>query len=196
MAPYEALYCRKCQTPLCWTELGERRVLGIELVFKTKDNVKLIWDGLKVAFDREKSYADFKRHDIEYFVGEFVFLKVSQWKKVLRLSAGPYRILKRVGLVAYQLELPLELDCNHDVFHVSMLRRYQYDPSHVVAIEENEVRPDLTFEEESVPILDRDVKVLRRKFIPLVKVLWQNHGAEEATWELVDLMRQQYSHMF
>ncbi|KAA3460471.1 reverse transcriptase [Gossypium australe] len=120
-------------------------------------------------------------------------LLVSPWKRVLRFGRkgklsprfiGPYRVLKRVGPVAYQLELPTELSQMHNIFHVSMLRRYRSDPSHIVSVEEIEVRPDLSFEEEPVQILDRDVKVLRRKSIPLVKGLWHNHGSKEATWEL------------
>ncbi|XP_017640071.1 uncharacterized protein LOC108481452 [Gossypium arboreum] len=107
-------------------------------------------------------------------------LQVSPWKKILRfgpkgklspLFLGPYRIPKRVGLVTYQLELPPELNHIHDVFHVLMLRCYRSDPTHIVPVEEVEVQPDLAFEEEPVQILDRDVKVLRRKSIPLVKVL-------------------------
>ncbi|KAK5826200.1 hypothetical protein PVK06_021115 [Gossypium arboreum] len=204
MARYEALYGRKCRTPLCWTELGERRVLGPKLVFETEDKVRLIRDPLKVASNRQKSCADM-RHNIEYSVGDFVFLKVSPWKKVLRFShkgklnprfIGPYRILKHVGLVAYQLELPPKLDRIHDVFHVSMLRQYRFDPSHIISVEEIEVRPDLTFKEKPVQILDRDINVLGRKSIPLVKVLWQNHGTEEAMWEPKDSMRQQYPHLF
>ncbi|XP_017647658.1 uncharacterized protein LOC108487819 [Gossypium arboreum] len=93
----------------------------------------------------------------------------------------PYCILKRVGPVTYQLELPPVLDHIHDVFHVSMLRCYYSNPTHIVPVEEIEVRPELTFEEELVQILDHDVKVLRRKFIPLVKVLWRNHSTKEAT---------------
>ncbi|XP_017617537.1 uncharacterized protein LOC108462045 [Gossypium arboreum] len=136
MTPYEALYGHKCHTPLCWTELGERRVLGLELVFETED-------------------------------------KVSPWKKILMFGCkgklsprfiGSYRILKRVGPVSYQLELPPELD------------------------QKIEVRPDLTFEEESIQDLNRDVKVMRRKPIPLVKVLWRNHSTEGVTWELEDAM--------
>ncbi|XP_012439761.1 uncharacterized protein LOC105765293 [Gossypium raimondii] len=103
---------------------------------------------------------------------------------------------KRVGPVAYQLELPPEFNCIHDVFHVSMLRRYRSNPSHVVCVEEIEVRSDLTFNKDPVQILDRDIKVLRRKSIPLVKVLWRNHGTEEATWESEDSMRQQYPQLF
>ncbi|KAG8473027.1 hypothetical protein CXB51_034902 [Gossypium anomalum] len=205
MAPYEALYGRRCRTPSCWTELGERQVLGPELVVDTEDKVKLIRDRLKEASDRQKSYADLKRKEIEYSVGDKVFLKVSPWKKLLQFGKkgklslrfiGPYRVLKRVGPVAYQLELPLKLDRIHDAFHASMLRRYRSDPTHVVPVAEIDVQTDLTFEEEPVQILDRDVKVLRKKFVPLVKVLWRNHGREEATWEPEEAMQQQYPHLF
>ncbi|KAA3481026.1 DNA/RNA polymerases superfamily protein [Gossypium australe] len=155
-------------------------VLYGQLVSETEEKVKLIRARLKEAFDRQKSYADLKRKEIEFSVGDQAFMKVSPWNRVLRFRRkgklsprfiGPYRVLKRVGPVAYQLELPPELGQIHDVFHVSMLRRYHSDPSHIVSVEEIEVRPDLSFEEEPVQILDRDVKVLRRKSVPLVKVL-------------------------
>ncbi|KAA3464255.1 DNA/RNA polymerases superfamily protein [Gossypium australe] len=205
MAPYEVLYGRKCHTPTCWTELGERQMLGPELVAETEDKVRVIRARLKEASNRQKSYADLKRRDVEYAVGDKVFLKVSPWKKILRFGRkgklsprfiGPYTVLKRVGPVAYQLEFPTELSQIHDVFHVSMLRRYRSDPSPIVPIAEIEVNADLSFEEEPVQILDRDVKVLRRKSVPLVKVLWRNHGKEEATWEPEDVMRQQYPQLF
>ncbi|XP_017618065.1 uncharacterized protein LOC108462652 [Gossypium arboreum] len=99
------------------------------------------------------------------------------------------------GINSDGLELPPELDRIHDVFHVSMLRHYRSDPTHIVPMEEIEVRPDLTFEEKPVQILDHDIKVLRRKSIPLVKVLWRNHGTKKATWEPEDLIRQQYPHL-
>ncbi|XP_016675116.1 uncharacterized protein [Gossypium hirsutum] len=178
MAPYEALYGHMFRTPLCWTKLGARRVLGSELILETEDKVRLIRERLKAASDRQKSYADLKMKDIEYSVVDLVFLKVSPWKKVLRLSHK----------VADQLELPPELDCIHDVFHVSMLRCYCSDPTYIVPLKETEVRPDLTFEKESVQIVDRNVKVLHRKSIPLLKVFWRNHNTEEATWKLEDLM--------
>ncbi|XP_052874938.1 uncharacterized protein LOC108481229 [Gossypium arboreum] len=139
-------------------KLSERRVLGLELVSDTEDKVRLIQDRLKVTSDRQKSYADLKRKNIKYSVGDLVFLKVSPWKK-------------RVRSIAYQLELPSELDRIHDVFHVSMWRCYRSNPTHVVPVEEIEVRPDLTFEEKPIQILDCKTKVLRRKSIPLVKVL-------------------------
>ncbi|XP_016750616.2 uncharacterized protein [Gossypium hirsutum] len=105
-------------------------------------------------------------------------VQVSPWKKVLRFGHKG------------KLELPLKLEWIHDVFHVSMLRLYRSDPTHVVPIKENEVRPDLTFTEEPVQILDREVKVLRRKSIPLVKVLWRNHSSEEYAWEPEEAIRQ------
>ncbi|XP_052877255.1 uncharacterized protein LOC128283879 [Gossypium arboreum] len=177
MAPYEALYGRKCCTHLCWTELGEQRVLALELISETEDKVRLIRERLKVASDRQNSYANLNRKDIKYSV-----LRFGRKGKLSPRFIRLYWILKRVGLVAYQLELPLELDHIHDVCHVLMLRRYRSNPTHIVPIEKIEVRPDLTFEEEPVQILDRDVKILCRKSITLVKVLWRNHSTEEATW--------------
>ncbi|XP_052874535.1 uncharacterized protein LOC128280426 [Gossypium arboreum] len=201
MALYEALYGRRCRTPTCWMELGKRRILGPVLVADTKDKVKLIRNQLKEASDRKKSYADLKCRKIEYAMGDIVFLKDSSWKKVLRFGRkgklsprfiGPYRVVRRIRPVTYKLKLPPKLSQIHDVFHVSMLRRYRLDPSHVVAVEEIEVKPDLTFQEEPIEILGRDVKVLRRMSIPLVKVLWHNHKAKEATWEPEQAMRHQY----
>ncbi|XP_017609413.1 uncharacterized protein LOC108455351 [Gossypium arboreum] len=154
-------------------------------------------DRLKAASDKQKLYVDLKRKEIEFAMGDLVFLKVLPWKKILRFGRKgklslrfirPHHVLKRIGPVVYQLELPLKLDRIHNVFHVSKLRRYRFDPTHIVSTEEVEVRPYLTFEEEPVKILDRDVKVLRRKSIPLVKVLWRNHNSEESTWETEEAM--------
>ncbi|XP_017628586.1 uncharacterized protein LOC108471484 [Gossypium arboreum] len=152
-------------------------VLGPKLVSKTEDKVRLIRDRPKAISDRQKSYVDLKKRDIEYSMGDFVFLKVSPWKEVLRFGCK-------------------ELDRIHDVFHVFMLMRYWSDPSHVVSIEEIEIRPDLKFKEEPIQTLDQDVKMLMRKYISLVKVLWRNHGTEKATWEPKDSMRKQYPYLF
>ena len=130
MAPYEALYGRKCRTPLCWDEVGERKLLGLEIVQVTTDNVKVIRDRLKIAQDRQKSYADNRRRDLEFQVGDQVFIRISPWKGVLRFGKkgklsprymGPYEIVERIREVAYRLRLPPELARIHDVFHVSML---------------------------------------------------------------------------
>ncbi len=119
-------------------------------------------------------------------VGDKVFLKVSPWKKIMRFDRkeklnphfiGPYEVLKRVDPLAYRLALPLELERIHNVFYVSMLRRYRLDPSHILPVEEIEVNPDLTYEEKPIEILAYEVKQLRNKQIPLVKVLWNHHSA-------------------
>ncbi|KAG8493033.1 hypothetical protein CXB51_010398 [Gossypium anomalum] len=187
MAPYEALYGRKCRTPLYWTELKENQIYGVDLIKEIEEKVKVIRDCLKAASDRQKSYADLKRKDIEFQVGDKVFLKVSPWKKVLRFGRkgklsprfiGPYEVIEKVRPVAYRLALPPELEKIHDVFHVSMLRRYRSDPSHVVSLTEIELQPDMTYEEEPIKILAREVKQLRNKNVALVKVLWQRHGIE------------------
>ena len=165
----------------------------------------MIRERLKVVTNRHKSYANMKRKDIRYEIDEKAFLKVSPWKKVMRFGKmgklsprfiGPYEVMEKVGLVAYRLALPLELEKIHNVFHVSLLRRYRSDPSHVVSSETIELRPDLTYEEELVEILAREVKELLNKKILLVKVLWRNHKTEEATWESEETMRQQYPQLF
>ena len=146
-----------------------------------------------------------KIKDIRYEIDEKLFLKVSPWKKVMEFGKkgklsprfiGPYDVIEKVGPMAYCLTLPLELEKIHNVFHVSMLRRYRSDPLHVVSSETIELRSDLTYEEEPVEILARKVKELWNKKILLVKVLWRNHKTEEATWESEETMRQQYPQLF
>ncbi|GAV74664.1 Chromo domain-containing protein [Cephalotus follicularis] len=109
---------------------------------------------------------------------------------------GPFKILERVGVVAYKLALPPELSEVHNIFHVSMSRKYYPDPSHVLQYEPLELRADMSFEDMPVQFLDRRIKQLRSKEIALVKVLWLHHGIEEATWECEDDMRTLYPHMF
>ena len=132
-------------------------------------------------------------------------LKVSPWKKVMRFGKkgklnpkfiDPYEVIEKVGPMAYRLALPPDLEKIHNVFHVSMLRRYRSDPSHIVLSETIELRPDLTYDEEPVEILAREVKELRNKKIMLFKVLWKNHKTEEDTWESEETMRQQYLQLF
>ena len=205
MAPYEALYGRKCRTPLCWDEVGERKLSGPEIVQVTTDNVKVIRDRLKIAQDRQKSYADNRMRDLEFQEGDRVFMRIPPWKGVLRFRKkgkliprymGPYEIVERIGEVEYRLRLPPELASIHDVFHVSILRKYIADPSHVLRDQLVELKEDMTYEERPVQIVDRKDQVLRNKVIPLVKVLRMNHGREEATWEREDQMQTQYPHLF
>ena len=146
-----------------------------------------------------------KRRDIRYEISEKVFLKISPWKKVMRFGKkgklsprfiSPYEVIEKVGPVAYRLALPPDLEKIHNVFHVSMLRRCRLDPSHVVSSKTIELRLDLTYEEEPVEILAREVKELWNKNILLVKVLWRNHKTEEAIWESEETMWQQYLQLF
>ena len=205
MAPFEALYGKPCRTPLCWSEVGERVLVGPEIVEETTQNVQVIKANLKTAQDRQKSLADRHATDRVYNVDDWVFLKLSPWKGVVRFGKkgklspryiGPYRITERVDAVAYRLELPSELSRVHNVFHVSMLRHYVSDPSHVIPHQPLEINSDLTYDEEPVTILDWKDKELRNKTVRLVKVLWRNHSAEEATWETEDRMRELYPRLF
>ena len=205
MTPFEALYGRKCRTPVCWDEVGERRLIGPKLVHITLDKIQIVRDRLKIARDRQKSYADKRRRDLQFKVGDRVFLKVSPWKGVLRFGRrgklrpkyiGPYEIIARVGPVAYRLDLPQELSKFHNKFHVSMLRKYIPDPSHVLRDQPVELKDNLTYKEQPMQIVDRREQILRNKVIMLVKFLWGNHGIKEATWELEAQMRRQYPKLF
>ena len=171
-------------------ELNEYKVIGPDIVKDTEEKGQVIRKRLKAASDRQKSYADLKRRYIKYEVGDKVFLKVSPWRKILRFGQkgklnprfiGPYEILESIGPVAYQLALPPELAKLHDVFHVSMLRRYRSDESHILPVQEIQVHDDFSYDEEPKAILAREMKQLRNKQVLLVKVLWQHHGREEAT---------------
>ena len=205
MAPYEALYGRPCRSPLCWAEAEERLALGPELIQETTDKVRIIRDRLRVAQSRQKSYADTRRRPLEFMVGDFVFLKVTPKRGVSRFGikgklaprfTGPFEIIERVGFLAYRLALPPQLSHVHNVFHVSMLRKYEPDPSHVIMWTEVPIQEDVSYEETPVQILEREVKALRRREIPLVKVLWQHHGVHEATWELESEMLERFPHLF
>ncbi|CAH9138313.1 unnamed protein product [Cuscuta epithymum] len=205
MPPYEALYGRKCRTPLCWDEVGEAKLEGIELVEITKAKVRIIRDRLKAAQDRQKSYADKRRRPLEFEVGDEVFLRISPWKGIIRFVSrgklnpryiGPFEILERIGAVAYRLKLTPELEKIHDVFHVSMLKKYIRDPSHILEKPPVEIRGDLQYAVEPVKIVGQQVKKLRNKEIPMVKVLWRSDRVEEETWETEVSMREQYPFLF
>ncbi|KAL0540278.1 hypothetical protein IC582_024512 [Cucumis melo] len=205
MAPFEALYGRCCRSPVCWGEVGEQRLMGPELVQSTNEAIQKIRSRMHTAQSRQKSYADVRRKDLEFEMGDKVFLKVAPMKGVLRFErrgklsprfVGPFEILERIGPVAYRLALPPSLSAVHDVFHVSMLRKYVPDPSHVVDYEPLEIDENLSYVEQPVEVLAREVNTLRNKQIPLVKVLWRNHRVEEATWEREDDMRSRYPELF
>ncbi|XP_075473943.1 uncharacterized protein LOC142505001 [Primulina tabacum] len=209
MAPYEALYERKCRSPLYWDEVGEKVVVGPELVQMTVDKVKIVREKLKAAQDRQKSWADLKRRPVEFNVGEKAYVKVSPMRGVVRFNkagklnpryVGPFEILERVGTLACRLALPPSMSRIHNVFHVSQLRRYIPDPSHVLEVEplviEGNLGEELKYEEVPIRIVDTKEQVLRRRIIPYVKVQWSNHTEREATWEVEEKMRKEYPYLF
>ncbi|XP_074287851.1 uncharacterized protein LOC141613007 [Silene latifolia] len=205
MAPYEALYGQKCRTPLCWSDIIESRIIGPDLIQETTDKVRFIRERMRTSQSRQKSYADLKRRVVEFQEGDFVFLKVSPTNGIIRFRKQrklrqryirPFEIAKRIGELAYRLYLPVELSRIHDVFHVSLLRKYIPDVSHVIKMPPIEVRENLTYEEQPVQILDRKEKVLRNKVIPMVKILWSHHDNTEATWETELEMRSKYPQLF
>ena len=185
MAPYEALYGRPCRSPLCWTEVGESSITGPDLIRDTFEKVSLIRQRLLMAQSRQKSYADVRRRPLEFEAGDHVFLKVMPKRGVVRFDKrgklsprfiGPF---ERIGTVVYLLVLLPNMSDVHEVFHVSMLRKYTPDPAHVVDWGQIEFDTDGTFEKGLVCILDSRDQVLRRKTVRLVRVLWRHNGVEE-----------------
>ncbi|GJV94961.1 putative reverse transcriptase domain-containing protein [Tanacetum coccineum] len=204
-APFEALYGRKCRSPVIWTEVGESQLIGPEIVQETTEKIFQIKERLKTARSRQKSYADKRRKPLEFEVGDRVLLKVSPWKGVVRFGkkgklapryVGPFEIIERVGPVAYRLKLPQELSCVHDTFHVSNLKKCLAEPDVQVPLDEIEVDENLRFVEEPLEIVERDVKKLKRRRIPLVKVRWNSRQGAEYTWEREDQFRMKYPHLF
>ncbi|WJZ97033.1 hypothetical protein VitviT2T_015667 [Vitis vinifera] len=205
MTPFEVLYGRRCRSPVCWDDVGEKKLLGLKLVQLTVENIPLIKERLKVAQSRQKSYADNHIQDLEFEVGDHVFLKFLPMKYIMRFGrkwklshcfVGPFEVLERVGTLAYKVVLPPSLSKIHNVFHVSTLRKYIYDPSHVVELEPIQFFEDLTYEEVPVQIVDVMDKVLRHDVVKLVKVQWNNHSIRETTWELEEEMREKHPQLF
>ncbi|KAD6454789.1 hypothetical protein E3N88_09495 [Mikania micrantha] len=204
-APFEALYGRKCRSPICWAEVGDSQLTGPELVHETTEKIVQIRNRMAAARDRQKSYADKRLKPLEFKVGDKVLLKVSPWKGVIRFGKrgklnpryiGPFEILKRIGPVAYQLNLPTELDGVHNVFHVSNLKKCLSDETLIVPLDEIQVDEQLRFVEEPVEIMDREVKQLKQSKIPIVKVRWNSKRGPEFTWEREDQMMRKYPHLF
>ncbi|KAI3715416.1 hypothetical protein L6452_22398 [Arctium lappa] len=204
-APYEALYGRKCRSPLSWIEIGDSQLFGPEIIQETTGKISIIKERLKAARDRQKSYADNRRKPLEFQKGDKVLLKVSPWKGLIRFGKrgklgpryiGPFEILDRIGPVAYKLSLPQELSAIHDTFHVSNLKKCLVDKAMLVSPDEVKVDGRLCFREEPIEILDREIKRLRRSKIPIIKVRWNSRHGPEYTWEREDLMKRKYPKLF
>ena len=192
MAPYEALYGRLFQSLICWTKVGGRSITCMDLISDTSKKVNLIQKRLLTAQTQLKSYTDRRRRPLQFKVGDHVFLKVMPKRGVIRFDKQgklssryirPFKILERVGTVAYLLALPSSLSGVHQAFHVSMLWKYTPYSTHVVDWGELIVDIDGTFDEGSMRIMDSRDHILCCKTVRLVKVLWQHQGLEETTWE-------------
>ncbi|WMV57783.1 hypothetical protein MTR67_051168 [Solanum verrucosum] len=168
------------------------------------EKVKVIQERLKTAQSRHKSYTDVRRRELEFELNVWVYLKVSPMKGVMRFGKkgklnpryiGPYRISKRIGNVAYELELPQELEAVHPIFHISMLKTCMGDPSLMIPTEDIGIKDSLSYEEIPVQILDRQVCKFRTNDVASVKVLWRNQFVKEATWEAEKDMKKWYPYL-
>ncbi|GKC60741.1 putative reverse transcriptase domain-containing protein [Tanacetum coccineum] len=161
--------------------------------------------GRKSARDQQKSYADLKRKPMEFQVGDKVMLKVSPWKGVVRFGkqgklnpiyVRPFKVLAKVGSVAYKLELPQELSRFHNTFHVSNLKKCYANEPLAVPLDGLHIDDKLHFIEEPVEIMDREVKRLKQSRIPIIKVRWNSKRGPEFTWEREDQFRKKYPHLY
>ena len=205
MAPFEALYGRPCRTLLCWTQVGERSIYGADYVQETTERIGVLKLNMKEVQDRQRSYADKRRRELEFEVGDRVYLKMAMLRgpnrsisetKLSPRYMGPFRIVERVGPVAYRLELPDVMRAFHKVFHVSMLRKCLHKDDEVLAKIPEDLQPNMTLEARPVRVLERRIKELRRKKIPVIKVLWDCDGVTEETWEPEARMKARFKKWF
>jgi hypothetical protein len=177
MAPFEALYGRKCRTPLYWSQIGESQLFGTDIIKEAERQVQIIRENLRIAQSRQKSYADGKRRDVSFQEGDYVYLKVSPIRGLRRFKVkgklsphfiGPFQILQRVGEVAYRLDLPEQLSDVHDVFHILQLKRglkpHDKEPFPMDGLD---VKEDLTITERPIRILYTLSRVTRNRVIKL-----------------------------
>ncbi|GJZ95353.1 putative reverse transcriptase domain-containing protein [Tanacetum coccineum] len=169
VAPFEALYGRKCRSPICWAEVGDAQLTGSEIIQETTEKFFHIKKRIQATLDRQKSLADRNCKPMEFQVGDMVMLKVSPWKGVIRFGKreklnpryiGRFKVLAKVGAVAYRLELPYQLSHVHSTFHVSNLKKCYADEPFAISLDEIQIDDKLKFVEESVEImiLSKEIK--------------------------------------
>nr|GEW46327.1 putative reverse transcriptase domain-containing protein [Tanacetum cinerariifolium] len=205
VALFEALYGRKCRSPICWAEVGDSQLTGPEIIHETIEKIVQIKSRIQAAHDHQKNYADVRRKPLEFQVGYKVMLKVSPWKGVIRFGKRgklnpryiePFKIIANVGTVAYRLELPEQLSRVHSTFHVSKLKKCMADEPLAIPLDEIQVDDKLHFIKEPIEIMDREVKRLKQSRIPIVKVRWNYRRRLDFTWERKDQMQKKYPHLF
>ncbi|GJW81364.1 putative reverse transcriptase domain-containing protein [Tanacetum coccineum] len=174
--PFKVLYGRKCRSPICWTEVGDAQLTGLEIVRETTEKIIQIKHCLQALRDRQRSYTNKRRKPLEFQVED--------------------KILAKVGTVAYRLELPEKLSRVHSTFHVSNLKKCLSDEPLAIPMDEIHIDDKLNFIEEPVEIIDREVKGLKKSRIPIVKVRWNSRRGPEYTWEREDQMQKKYPHLF
>ena len=199
------MYGRKCRTPLYWDQIGEKQLFGPKIIDDAEQMVQAVRENLRIAQSRHKSYADGKRRDLTFSVGDYVYLKVSPMRGIRRFNVkgklapryvGPFKVLERKGEVAYRLELPLSLSGVHDVFHISQLKRCLRVPEEQAPLDGVDVQEDLTYTEHPVKILETSERVTRNKRIRMCRVQWSHHSEAEATWEREDELMKTYPDLF
>ncbi|GKA46411.1 putative reverse transcriptase domain-containing protein [Tanacetum coccineum] len=186
-------------------KVGESKLFGPEIVQETTDKMVQIKERLKAARDHQKRYADNQRKPLEFSVGDKVLLKVSPRKGVVRFGkrsklspryVGPFEIVERVGPIAYRLRLPQDLVGIHDMFHVLNIKKCLAKVNFHVPLEEVKIENKLHFVEEPMEIIDREVKKLKKKHNPIVKVRWISWRRQDFTWEREDEMKRKYPQLF
>jgi hypothetical protein len=179
MAPFEMLYGRRCQTPLFWSETGEQKVFGPDILQEAKKQVRMVRENLPVAQSRQKSYVDHRRRELSFEVGDFVYLKVSPMRglhhfkvrgKLAPRFIGSFKITEKRGEVTYQLELPSQLSDVYNVFHVSQLKKCLCVPEEQFPMEDLSTSEDLSYQDYPVNILETSERVTRNKRIKMCKV--------------------------
>ncbi|GJZ01617.1 putative reverse transcriptase domain-containing protein [Tanacetum coccineum] len=189
-APFEVLYGRKCRSPICWAEVGDIQLTGPYIIHETTEKIVQIKSHIQAARDHQKSYADVRRKPLEFQVGDKVMLKVSPWKGVIRFGKrgklnpcyiGPFKIIAKLGTVAYRLELLEQLSRVHSTFHVSNLKKCMADENLVIPLDEIQVEDKLNFlkfrlistcNREVFPLLSEN-RLWKRTGMPNVVVFWQ-----------------------
>jgi hypothetical protein len=180
-------------------------VFGPDVLQEAEKQVRMVRENLRVAQSRQKSYANHRRRELIFEVGDFVYLKVSPMSglrhfyvrgKLAPRFIGPFKILEKRGEVAYQLELPAQLSDMHVVFHVSQLKKCMCVPEEQLPMEDLDVKEDLSYQEYPVKILETLERVTQNKKIRVCKVQWSHHTMEEATWEREEELKAEFPSFF